>query len=70
MLLGMAQWSPCQVAHELMHAAWEDPPTCLLGACCRDEAQPCEKAFGLEIMGGNALVFWRCLTLPPACTER
>jgi len=43
-----------------MPAAWGNPQTRQLGACCRAEAQPREKAFGLEIMEGNALVFWLC----------
>lgn len=59
-LLGLAQRSLCQVAHELRYAAWEDPQTCLLGACCRAEAQLPENASGLESMGGNALVFGLC----------
>lgn len=60
----------CQAAHELLHAVRGTRATHLLCACCRAEAQPCEKAFGLEMLGGNALMFGiaRLLSLP-ACLE-
>lgn len=72
----------CQAACELLHAirgtcgththSPTHPPTHTLplSACCRAEAQPCEKALGLEMLGGSALLFGvaRLLSLP-ACLE-
>lgn len=60
----------CQAAHELLHAVRGTCGTPLLGACCGAEAQPREKAFGMEMLGGSALLFGiaRFLSLP-ACLE-